>query len=58
MYNQFFGNYLFSKGYVTKEQLIPALMRQDQELVRVGTLALYSGYMSPDEIEHIIAMQS
>lgn len=58
MYNQFFGNYLFSKGYVTKEQLIPALMRQDNERVRVGILALYSGYMSPDEIEHIIAMQN
>lgn len=57
MYNQFFGNYLFSKGYVTKEQLIPALIRQDNELVRVSTLALYSGYMSPSEIENITTLQ-
>lgn len=57
MYNQFFGNYLFSKGYVTKEQLIPALMRQDQELVRVSVLALYSGYMSAEEIENITKLQ-
>lgn len=57
MYNQFFGNYLFSKGYVTKEQLIPALMRQKDEIVRVSTLALYSGYMSPEEIESITNLQ-
>lgn len=57
MYNQFFGNYLFSKGYVTKEQLIPALMRQDNELLRVSTLALYSGYISPSEIENIVRLQ-
>lgn len=58
MYNQFFGNYLFSKGYVTKEQLIPALKRQKQERVRVGILALYSGYMSPSEVEYITELQA
>ena len=57
MYNQFFGNYLFSKGYVSREQLIPALTRQDDEIVRISTLALYSGYMSPSEIESIINLQ-
>ncbi len=57
MYNQFFGNYLFSKGYVTKEQLLPALIHQDSELVRVSTLALYSGLMSPAEIENITKLQ-
>lgn len=57
MYNQFFGNYLFSKGYVTKEQLIPALIRQEQERVRVGILALYSGYMSANEVEYITELQ-
>ncbi len=58
MYNQFFGNYLFSKGYVTKEQLLPALVRQDQERVRVGILALYSGYMSAGEVEYIMELQN
>lgn len=57
MYNQFFGNYLFSKGYVTKDQLIPALLRQDKEIVRISTLALYSGYMSADEIDSITRLQ-
>lgn len=57
MYNQFFGNYLFSKGYVTKDQLIPALLRQSKESVRIGTLALYFGYMSANEIETITILQ-
>lgn len=57
MYNQFFGNYLFSKGYINREQLIPALMHQDTEPVRVSTLALYSGYMSAEEIKAITNLQ-
>lgn len=57
MYTQFFGNYLYSNGYVTKEQLLPALLRQPHEVVRVSTLALYSGYMSAQEIESIIKIQ-
>lgn len=58
MYNQFFGNYLFSKGYVTKEHLISALIRQTKELVHVSTLALYSGYMSASEVEYVINIQT
>ena len=57
MYNQFFGNYLFSKGYVTKEHLISALIRQTKEAVHISTLALYAGYMSAPEVEHVTAMQ-
>jgi len=58
MYTQFFGNYLFSKGYVTKEQLIPALLRQSKDTVHIGTLALFSGYMSAKEIEYISQLQN
>ena len=57
MYNQFFGNYLFSNGYVTKEQLLPALARQAKSMIHVSTLALYSGYMSAQEIQHVIELQ-
>lgn len=57
MYNQFFGNYLFSNGYVTKEQLLPALARQSKALMHVSTLALYVGYMSAQEIEHVLELQ-
>lgn len=58
MYNQFFGNYLYSKGYVTKEHLISAMIRQTKELVHVSTLALYSGYMSASEVEYVINIQN
>lgn len=53
MYNQFFGNYLFSKGYVTKEHLISALIRQTKESVHISILALYEGYMSATEVEYV-----
>ena len=57
MFNQFFGNYLFTNGYVTKEQLLHALTRQAKSMVHVSTLALYSGYMSAQEIQQVIDLQ-
>lgn len=56
MYNQFFGNYLFSNGYITKEQLLSVLSRQPKTRMRFSTLALYSGYMSAQEISHVIEL--
>lgn len=57
MFNQFFGNYLFTNGYVTKEQLLHVLTKQAKSMVHVSTLALYSGYMSAQEIQHVINLQ-
>lgn len=57
MYTQFFGNYLFSNGYVTKEQLLSALSREAKTNVHLSTLALFSGYMSAPEIEYVISLQ-
>lgn len=57
MFSQFFGNYLFSNGYVTKEQLLHALTLQSKETILVRTLALYAGYMSAQEIEYVINLQ-
>ena len=57
MFNQFFGNYLFSNGYVTKEQLLSALVRQTKAMIHVSTIALYSGYMSAQEIQYVIDLQ-
>lgn len=58
MYSQYFGNYLFSNGYVTKEQLLPALARQSKALIHVSTLALYAGSMSAQEIELVNRLKS
>lgn len=57
MYTQFFGNYLISRELITHEQLISALSRQNHEVVHLSTLALYSGFMSPYEVEEITQMQ-
>ena len=57
MFSQFFGNYLFSNGHVSKEQLLPALSRQSKTSLQVSMLALYSGYMSSQEIQHVIQLQ-
>jgi len=57
MYNQFFGNYLYSNGYVTKEHLISAIIRQTKVQARVGTLAVYYGHMSASEVEYITNLQ-
>lgn len=54
MFNQFFGNYLFSNGHVTKEQLIAALARQSNTFLKMSMKALYLGYMSAHEIQHVI----
>lgn len=58
MYSQFFGNYLFSNGHVTKEQLLPALEQQAKAFMLVSTKALYTGYMSAQEIQHIINLKN
>ncbi len=57
MYTQFFGNYLISRELITHEQLISALSRQNHEVVHLSTLALYSGFMSPYEVEEITELQ-
>lgn len=57
MFNQFFGNYLFSNGYVTKEQLLPALAIQSKTFMHVSIKALYLGYMSAQEIQNVIDLQ-
>ena len=54
MYSQFFGNYLFSNGYISKEQLLSALSRQPKTSLLLSTKALYSGYMSAHEVQHVV----
>lgn len=57
MYTQFFGNYLFSNGYINREQLLSALSRESKTNIHLSTLALFSGYMSAPEIEYVIRLQ-
>lgn len=58
MYAQFFGNYLWSHSIVTKEQLLHALRKKSEERIRLGTLAIHAGYMSANEVDQIVIMQT
>jgi len=57
MYNQYFGNYLFSNNYITKEQLLPALSRQAKTRLSLGMVALYLGSMSASEVAHVMELK-
>lgn len=58
MYAQFFGNYLLSKNVVTNDQLIQAMQKKSSTQIRLGTLALHAGYMTANEIDRVIILQT
>lgn len=58
MYAQFFGNYLLSKDVVTHDQLIQAMHKKSSTQIRLGTLALHAGYMTANEIDRVIILQT
>jgi hypothetical protein len=58
MYTQFFGNYLLSKGCVTQEQLFSAMQKQSNSRLKLGTLAIHSGYMTAAEVDHVVIEQT
>lgn len=57
MYTQVFGNYLLSKELITREQLLAALSQKSLNAIHPSTLALYYGYISPSELEHLVKLQ-
>lgn len=58
MFTQLFGNYLLRKGVVTREQLTEALRISSESHIKLGTLAIHSGYMTPAEVDRIFIMQT
>lgn len=58
MYAQFFGNYLLSRNVVTKEQLIQAMQKKSAEQIKLGTLAIHAGYMTANEVDRIVILQT
>lgn len=58
MYAQFFGNYLLSRNVVTKEQLMCAMEKTSAEKIKLGTLAIHAGYMTANEVDRIIILQT
>lgn len=58
MYAQFFGNYLLSQDIITKTQLINAMKKKSSTQMKLGTLAIHSGYMTASEVDRIIILQT
>ncbi len=58
MYAQFFGNYLLANHVVTGDQLIHALEKKSSEHLKLGTLAMHAGYMTANEVDQIVIMQT
>lgn len=58
MYTQFFGNYLLSNGYVTKEQLFSAMRREANQHMKLGTLAMHAGLMTASEVDETVIQQT
>lgn len=58
MYAQFFGNYLLSRNAVTKEQFMQVIQKTSAEKIKLGTLAIHAGYMTANEVDRVIIMQT
>lgn len=57
MYGQFFGSYLLNRKAVTPAQLNSAIAEMDRSHIKLGTLAMYKGYMTSDEVDECCYIQ-
>ncbi|MBC7961112.1 MAG: hypothetical protein H7X94_14730, partial [Vallitaleaceae bacterium] len=58
MFNQYFGNYILEKKFITPEQLRIVLEEQKSVKVKLGILAIDAGYMSAAEVNKIHKLQA
>lgn len=58
MFSQFFGSYLLDKQLVTREQLKEVFAVQDATRLKLGVLAVDSGFMKAEDIETVHARQT
>lgn len=58
MFTQLFGNYLLQKEIVTKDQLMDAIKQSASSHIKVGSLAIHSGYMTPEQVERVYIIQT
>lgn len=57
MYGQFFGSYLLNRKAVTPAQLNSAIAEMGRSHIKLGTLAMYKGYMTSDEVDECCYIQ-
>jgi len=58
MFSQYFGQYLLTEKYLTKDQLKAALEYQQSVHLKLGVLAINAGYMSAHQASEVHQMQS
>ncbi|MCR5144065.1 MAG: chemotaxis protein CheX [Lachnospiraceae bacterium] len=58
MFSQFFGSYLLRKEVITSEQLAEAISKVSETHIKLGTLAIHSGYMVASEVDEVCYLQS
>lgn len=58
MFNQYFGNYLLKKSLIKPEELIAVLEEQKSVKVKLGVLAIDSGYMSAEQVSRVHRLQA
>lgn len=58
MFNQYFGNYLLKKKYITPEQLRIILEEQKSVRVKLGVLAIDAGYMNATQVNRVHGLQA
>jgi hypothetical protein len=58
MFNQYFGNYLLEKKIIRPEELRQVLEEQKSVRVKLGVLAIDSGYMNAAQVDHIHKLQA
>lgn len=57
MYTQFFGNFLLNNNYADPISLSNAMQTQSQTKLKLGVLAINSGYMTAKQVEKVHNMQ-
>jgi len=58
MFNRLFGQYLWKKGILSSTQLQEALQLEQSTHVKIGVLAVNSGYMKAEQIEEVHQLQA
>ena len=58
MFTQLFGNYLLKKGIVNKQQLTEAIRISAESHIKIGSLAIHCGYMTPEQVERVYICQT
>ncbi|KNZ40715.1 hypothetical protein [Acetobacterium bakii] len=58
MFNQYFGNYLLEKKLIKPEELKKVLAEQKSVKVKLGVLAMDSGYMNAMQVDSIHKLQA